>query len=98
MFIELMAIHGILTKWLRNPAARICDISNHANEKRTRPYTPEEIQSMRSIMKRHNWTTYMQLFYGDGKSSIWEPSWPKQYNPQSVRDLAKQMPKSVSEN
>jgi hypothetical protein len=34
----------------------------------------------------------MQLFYSDGKSSIWEPGWPRQYNHRMARDLGEGMP------
>jgi hypothetical protein len=97
MQIELMAIHHVLSGWLKTPDAPICQLSLAYGEKRMRPCLPEEIQRMREFMKRYNWMSYMRLFYGDGKISIWEPSWPRKYEPQMVFELLKPSA-SISQN
>jgi hypothetical protein len=51
MQIELMAIHHVLSGWLKTPDAPICQLSLAYGEKRMRPCLPEEIQRMREFMK-----------------------------------------------
>jgi hypothetical protein len=71
--IELMLIHLNLSKWIKTPDAPICEISASSSDKRSRPYSPEEITRMRAFMKKHNWTAYMQLFYNESPR-IWVKS------------------------
>ena len=77
MMIELMLIHLNLTKWIKTPNAPICEISASSSDKRSRPYSQEEIIRMRAFMKKHNWTAYMQLFYSESPR-IWVKSWPRE--------------------
>jgi hypothetical protein len=36
-----------------------------ANDKRTRPYTPEEIAEMRAHLRRYALRSYLKVFYGE---------------------------------
>jgi hypothetical protein len=66
MHIELMAIEHALKRWLQTPDAPICEISLNYGEKRNRPFTPDEIRTMRDLLRRHAAITYIRLFYRDG--------------------------------
>ncbi|MGA8480898.1 MAG: hypothetical protein WB696_23280 [Chthoniobacterales bacterium] len=66
MFIELMAIQIVLSRWLQTPDAPICEISPAWGEKRSHPYGEDEIQRMRSFMRQHSWWSYIRLFYNEG--------------------------------
>jgi hypothetical protein len=41
---------------------------------------------MRAIMKKHNWTAYMQLFYSESPR-IWVKSWPREFSRDSKQGL-----------
>ena len=84
--IELMLIHLNLSKWIKTPDAPICEISASSSDKRSRPYPQEEIIRMRAIMKKHNWTAYMQLFYSESPR-IWVKSWPREFSRDSKQGL-----------
>lgn len=62
MQIELMAVECVLRRWLKNPDAPIFEISSNSAEKRSRPYTVEEVQKMKDSLKHHAPGTYERLF------------------------------------
>ena len=76
MLIELMGLEATLSRWLRTPDAPICEIRPNAAEKRCRPYSAEEIQSMRKTMKRYCWQAYRRLFYNEGPFVPTPGAWP----------------------
>jgi hypothetical protein len=86
MMIELMLIHLNLSKWIKTPDAPICEISASSSDKRSCPYSPEEITRMRAFMKKHNWTAYIQLFYNESPR-IWVNSWPREFSRESKQGL-----------
>jgi hypothetical protein len=76
MFATLMSINHILSGWLKNPNAPICELSLNYGEKRRRPYTVEEIRAMRETMKRYAPRCYITLFYTEGPIVRWASDWP----------------------
>ena len=84
--IELMLIHLNLSQWIKMPDAPICEISTSSSDKRSRPYSSEEITRMRAFMKKHNWTAYMQLFYSESPRT-WVKSWPRKFSRDSKQGL-----------
>jgi hypothetical protein len=70
MQIELMAIQIVLRRWLQRPDAPICEINPHSGDKRSRPYTKQEIKQMREFLKRHSWGSYIQIFYNEGPRTV----------------------------
>ena len=86
MMIELMLIHLNLSRWIKMPGAPICEISASASDKRSHPYPAEEIARMRAFMKKHNWTSYMQLCYSESPR-ISVKSWPREFSKESSTNL-----------
>jgi hypothetical protein len=76
MFAELMFLNAVLSRWLKRPDAPICEISPNASEKRSRPYSTEEIRTMRQTMKRYAPRCYITLFYTEGPIVRWASDWP----------------------
>ena len=70
MQIELMAIQIVLSRWLQTPDAPICEINPHRGDKRSRPYTKQEIEQMREFLKRHSWGSYIRMFYNEGPRTV----------------------------
>jgi hypothetical protein len=68
--IELMAIQIVLRRWLQKPDAPICEINPHRGDKRSRPYTKQEIERMRDFLKRHSWGSYIRMFYNEGPRTV----------------------------
>jgi hypothetical protein len=66
MLSELIFLDAILSRWLKTPDAPICELSLDTRDKRSRPYSREEIQAMRNTMKRYSWQSYIRVFYNEG--------------------------------
>jgi hypothetical protein len=62
VFCELLHISIVLRGWLKDANKPICELSRFHGEKRTRPYSTEEIARMKAFMLKHNWIGYMTLF------------------------------------
>ena len=62
MLSELIFLNAVLSRWLKTPAAPICEISLETRDKRARPYFREEIRAMRSSMKSSALKVISQCF------------------------------------
>ena len=73
---ELMFLNTTLSRWLKMPDAPICEHSPNVHEKRSRPYSAQEIRVMRKAMKRYSWKSYIRLFYNEGPFVLPPDAWP----------------------
>jgi hypothetical protein len=65
MYIELLAVECILSRWIKKPAAPICEISPFCGDKRLRPYWAEEVRRMKDFLRQHCPGTYERIFGRD---------------------------------
>jgi hypothetical protein len=88
MLSELTFLNANLSRWLKTPDAPICELSLHSHDKRSRPYTGEEIQAMRYAMKRCSWQSYIRVFYNEGPFVHPPGAWPHPFHPSCMKTLA----------
>jgi hypothetical protein len=75
-----MGLDTTLSRWLRTPDAPICEISLFVAEKRSRPYSAEEICALRKTMKSYCWQAYSRLFYKEGPFLLPSGAWPHPFH------------------
>jgi hypothetical protein len=88
MLSELIFLNAVLSRWLKTPAAPICEISLETRDKRARPYFREEIRAMRSSMKRLSPQSYIRVFYNEGPFVHPPGAWPNPFHPFHMKTLA----------
>jgi hypothetical protein len=88
MLSELIFVNATLSRWLKTPAAPICEISLHMRDECARPYSREEIRAMRDTMKRLSWQSYIRVFYNEGQFVYPPAAWPHSFHPLSMKTLA----------
>ena len=68
MQIELLAVESILSRWVKNPAMPIAEISPFYGDNRSRCYSAEEVERMKDFLRQHCPATYERIF-GQGKGN-----------------------------
>ena len=77
-----------LSRWLKTPDAPICELSLETCDKRTRPYSREEIRDMRDNLKRLSWQSYIRVFYNEGPFIHPRGAWPHPFQAFHMKTLA----------
>lgn len=90
MLVELMFLEATLSRWLKTPDAPICELSPNRTEKRSRPYSAEEIGALRETMGRCSWQSYLGLFYNEGPFVFRPGAWPHPFRLKALSYWPKQ--------
>jgi hypothetical protein len=80
MYIELLAVECILSRWSKNQAAPIAEISPFYGDSRSRPYSAEEVNRMKDFLRNHCPATYERIFgeaNGNSQQDVDSGVWTK---------------------